>query len=60
MPGFDHVVSAFVPYSLDPQRRYLFVIDGSKAPRAAIHAVFGAANPERRCRHHKMPGGIPV
>ncbi len=39
---------------LDPQRRYLFVIDGSKALRAAIHAVFGGENPVQRCRHHKI------
>jgi len=34
--------------------RYLFVIDGSKALRAAIDAVFGAQNPVQRCRHHKI------
>lgn len=35
-------------------RRYLFVIDGSKALRAAIDAVFGVENPVQRCRHHKI------
>ena len=35
------------------ERKYLFVIDGSKALRAAIDAVFGAENPVQRCRHHK-------
>ncbi len=35
-------------------RKYLFVIDGSKALRAAIDAVFGAKHPVQRCRHHKM------
>ena len=35
-------------------RKYLFVIDGSKALRAAIDAVFGAENPVQRCRHHKI------
>ncbi len=35
-------------------RRYLFVIDGSKALRAAIDAVFGAQHPVQRCRHHKI------
>ena len=34
--------------------RYLFVIDGSKALRAAIDAVFGEQNPVQRCRHHKV------
>ena len=35
-------------------RKYLFVIDGSKALRAAIDAVFGTQNPVQRCRHHKI------
>lgn len=35
-------------------RKYLFVIDGSKALRAAIDAVFGASNPVQRCRNHKI------
>lgn len=39
---------------LSTQQRYLFVIDGSKAVRAAIREVFGAAQPVQRCRNHKM------
>lgn len=35
-------------------RKYLFVIDGSKALRAAIDAVFGAKHPVQRCRQHKI------
>ncbi len=35
-------------------RKYLFVIDGSKALRAAIDAVFGAQHPVQRCRQHKI------
>jgi len=35
-------------------RKYLFVIDGSKALRAAIDAVFGVKNPVQRCRQHKI------
>ena len=35
-------------------RRRLFVIDGSKALRAAIDTVFGSSNPVQRCRNHKM------
>jgi transposase-like protein len=35
-------------------RKYLFVIDGSKALRAAIAAVFGEKNPVQRCRQHKI------
>ena len=34
-------------------RTRLFVIDGSKALRTAIDAVFGADNPVQRCRIHK-------
>jgi len=32
----------------------LFVIDGSKALRKAIDAVYGSANPVQRCRNHKV------
>jgi putative transposase len=39
---------------LDPRRKRLFVIDGSKALRVAIDAVFGGQNPVQRCRHHKI------
>lgn len=35
-------------------RRYLFVIDGAKALRAAIEEVFGAEQPVQRCRNHKV------
>lgn len=43
-----------VARGLDPKRKRLFVIDGSKALRAAIDAVFGTENPVQRCRHHKI------
>jgi putative transposase len=43
-----------VERGLDPQRKRLFVIDGSKALRAAIDAVFGGQNPVQCCRHHKL------
>jgi putative transposase len=39
---------------LKTDRKYLFVIDGSKALRAAIEAVFGPENPVQRCRNHKL------
>jgi putative transposase len=35
-------------------RKYLFVIDGAKALRAAIDEVFGAEQLVQRCRNHKM------
>jgi transposase-like protein len=43
-----------VERGLDPTRRRLFVIDGSKALRSAIDCVFGRENPVQRCRHHKI------
>ena len=39
---------------LDPARRRLFVIDGSKALRKAIDQVFGDGTPVQRCRNHKL------
>lgn len=39
---------------LATDRKSLFVIDGSKALRAAIDAVFGGEHPVQRCRHHKI------
>jgi transposase-like protein len=39
---------------LPTDRKYLFVIDGAKALRAAIDEVFGAEQPVQRCRNHKM------
>lgn len=35
-------------------RLRLFVIDGSKALRCAIDAVYGTDNPVQRCRNHKV------
>jgi len=37
-----------------PGMKRLFVIDGSKALRKAIDAVYGADNPVQRCRNHKV------
>lgn len=39
---------------LRADRKYLFVIDGAKALRVAIDAVFGRENPVQRCRRHKL------
>jgi transposase-like protein len=41
-----------VARGVDPARRRLFVIDGSKALRAGIDAVFGPQHPVQRCRNH--------
>jgi len=38
---------------LNPERRYLFVIDGAKALRAAIERVFGERAEVQRCQIHK-------
>ncbi|MBI1954845.1 MAG: transposase, partial [Acidobacteria bacterium] len=43
-----------VARGLKTDRKYLFVIDGSKALRVAIDAVFGGKNPVQRCRQHKI------
>jgi putative transposase len=43
-----------VEHGVDPARRRLFIIDGSKALRKAINAVFGAEVPVQRCRNHKL------
>ena len=41
-------------HGVSTEKRYLFVIDGAKALRAAIREVFGEAQPVQRCRNHKM------
>jgi len=43
-----------VERGVTPDRRRLFVIDGSKALRAAIDTVYGTCNPVQRCRAHKL------
>jgi transposase-like protein len=42
-----------VARGIRPGRRRLFVIDGSKALRQGIDAVYGSNNPVQRCRRHK-------
>jgi putative transposase len=41
-------------HGVDTGKRYLFVIDGAKALRAAIREVFGTQQPVQRCRTHKL------
>ncbi|MCP4668852.1 MAG: IS256 family transposase [Deltaproteobacteria bacterium] len=43
-----------VERGIGPERKRLFVIDGSKALRKGIDLVFGYDNPVQRCRIHKM------
>ena len=42
-----------VARGLSPERRYLMVIDGSKALRAAVERVFGSRAEVQRCQLHK-------
>ncbi|MGZ8716924.1 MAG: IS256 family transposase, partial [Gaiellaceae bacterium] len=46
------LLSDLVERGLDPEQGILFVIDGAKALRKAIHNVFGEA-PVQRCVRHK-------
>ena len=48
------LLESLVERGLEPARRYLFVIDGSKALRSAIRRVFGNRSPVQRCRAHKV------
>jgi hypothetical protein len=43
-----------VERGLNPELECLFVIDGSKALRSAINAVFGGKAAVQRCRQHKL------
>ena len=47
-----------VARGITPEQPYLFIIDGSKALRSAITAVFGADTPVQRCRQHKIENVI--
>ena len=47
------LLGQLIAQGVDPKRRRLFVIDGSKALRTAINAVFGEP-PIQRCRNHKL------
>lgn len=47
------LLDQMVERGIAPGRKRLFVIDGSKALRSAIDAVYGADNPVQRCRKHK-------
>lgn len=49
-----YLLRDLVDRGLDPGCKRLFVIDGSKALRCAIDAIFGSQNPVQRCRNHKV------
>ena len=48
------LLEELVERGVTPDRKRLFVIDGSKALRTAIDDVFGKQNPVQRCRAHKL------
>ena len=48
------LLTDLVERGVKPDRPRLFVIDGSKALRCAIDAVYGCENPVQRCRNHKI------
>lgn len=50
----EDLLNQLVARGVKPDVKRLFVIDGAKALRAAIHRVFGAQHPVQRCRNHKI------
>ena len=48
------LLNDLVSRGVKPDRQRLFVIDGAKALRHAIDAVYGSTNPVQRCRIHKL------
>ncbi len=49
----ENLLNHLVERGLDPQKAYLFVIDGSKALRKAIRVIFGVRSLVQRCQEHK-------
>ncbi len=47
------LLNNLIERGLDAQQAYLFVIDGGKALRKAIHDVFGKRSLVQRCQEHK-------
>ena len=50
----EDLLSNLIERGLDPKGKYLFVIDGSKALRAAIRKLFGSEQSVQRCRADKL------
>jgi putative transposase len=48
------LLNDLVERGVKPDHLRLFVIDGSKALRCAVNAVYGPKNPVQRCRNHKI------
>ncbi len=57
------LLESLVERGVSPGAMRLFAIDGSKALRAAIDAVYGEGNPVQRCRNHEIrnvKGRLPI
>lgn len=50
----EDLLQQLIARGVKPEAKRLFVIDGAKALRAAIHRVFGPQHPVQRCRNHKI------
>ena len=50
----EDLLQQLVARGVKPKAKVLFVIDGAKALRAAMHRVFGPQHPVQRCRNHKI------
>jgi putative transposase len=50
----EDLLQQLMTRGVKPEAKRLFVIDGAKALRAAIHRVFGSQHPVQRCRNHKI------
>jgi len=50
----EDLLQQLVGRGVKPDTKRLFVIDGARALRAAIHKVFGPQHPVQRCRNHKI------
>lgn len=48
------LLTGIVERGVSQERKYLFVIDGSKALAKGVREVFGEGNPIQRCRNHKV------
>jgi putative transposase len=50
----EDLLQQLVARGVKAEAKRLFVIDGAKALRTAIHRVFGPQHPVQRCRKHKI------
>ncbi len=50
----EDLLEQLIARGVNPEAKRLFIIDGAKALRAAIHKVFGCEHAVQRCRNHKI------